>query len=291
MNEILNSRMFDIVCFNCDPLKKLNNNFKNFIDNNDLVNFVYQPTRVCSRFHKRRNQYLQSESFIDLFLHNADLVDETCVIDCPFSDHKFVLAKLTVAKLKCKQKTILCRNLSLVNTENICTQIDEIDWSGFKNFSLMKNGCLNSNYLKQFKLLNDEKLFHFFQDKTLNDFKNAKKFWQFYSPLISMKSDKNSNTPLICIKNENEVINDKLNMCEIFNKFFTSIRSSSELSNNDSKSFIQDQFSKLGLMKAANFRFSFTNRHEIEKLLSEISTSSGIGSCGIPIKILKGSSA
>ena len=100
-----------------------------------MVNFVYQPTRVCSRFHKRRNQYLQSESVIDLFLHNADLVDETSVIDCPFSDHKFVLAKLTVAKLKCKQKTILCRNLSLVNTENICSQIDEIDWSGFKNFS------------------------------------------------------------------------------------------------------------------------------------------------------------
>ncbi|RNA12023.1 hypothetical protein BpHYR1_035129 [Brachionus plicatilis] len=228
---------------------------------------------------------------------------------------------------------MLILNLSLVNTENICTQIDEIDWSGFKNFSsidekwmfvneklikIIENTapfrwydddliCLKhsrdisykklklsgneDDKLKQFKLLNDEKLIHFFQDKTLNDFKNAKKFWQFYLPLICMKSDKNSNTPLICIKNENEVINDKLNMCEIFNKYFTSIRSSSELTNNDSKSFIQDQFSKLGLMKAANFRFRFTNRHEIEKLLSEISTSRGISSCGIPIKIRKGSSA
>ncbi|RNA11172.1 reverse transcriptase [Brachionus plicatilis] len=42
--------VFGDLNLNCDVSKKLNNNFKNFIDNNDLVNFIYQPTREESIF-------------------------------------------------------------------------------------------------------------------------------------------------------------------------------------------------------------------------------------------------
>jgi hypothetical protein len=60
-------------------------------------------------------------------------------------------------------------------------------------------------------------------DKTLNDFKNAKKFWQFYSPLIKTKADKNSNDSYLNIKYNDTTANDKSEICNIFNKFFTSI--------------------------------------------------------------------
>ena len=104
--------------------------------------------------------------------------------------------------------------------------------SVYKKF---KRSLLNSDmeifeyFKRQFKQLNDEKLIEFFKDKTMNDFKNAKKFWKFYSPLVKIKSDKSSNDSAINKKFDNRTIDDKDELCNVFNKFFTSITSATNL--------------------------------------------------------------
>ena len=342
----LNDPLFIIGDLNYDFLNESKSSIRDFITNNDLVNFVKTPTRVCSRFIKKKNETIKSESMIDLVLHNGDLIEDTRVIDCPFSDHSFVLAKMAIAKVKNSSKSIMCRNLSSTNLLKISCKIDEFDWSQFKNFkcveekwNFVKNNLLNlideiapirklninmSNqfpwydedlicvkhsrdvaykkfkrskldldndlyeyYKKQFESLNQEKLINFFENKTGNDFKNAKKFWQFYSPLIKIKSDKNRDQTATTIKFDNKTINEKTELCNTFNNFFTSIKSTSNSSIEDSTEFINSQFSKLNIKADYDFKFSFTNSNEIRNLLFELSNSSGAGACGISAKVLK----
>ena len=63
----------------------INTNFLDFLTSNQLVNYVTKPTRSIS------------DSLIDVILHNSNLILNTLVSDCPFSDHKFVTANLSLA--------------------------------------------------------------------------------------------------------------------------------------------------------------------------------------------------
>ncbi|CAF1057954.1 unnamed protein product [Brachionus calyciflorus] len=71
---------------------------------------------------------------IDLLLHNGDLVSETDVIECPFSDNHFVVAKLDIQKSPNILKQIECRNLSSVNILKINSLIEEIDFQQIRNY-------------------------------------------------------------------------------------------------------------------------------------------------------------
>ncbi|CAF0938403.1 unnamed protein product [Brachionus calyciflorus] len=127
----------------------------------------------------------------------------------------------------------------------------------------------------------------FFKDKSIGDFNNAKKFWEFYSSKIKIKSDKSSNNPISHVKFNGKISKNIFELCNIFNLFFTSISSSSNSSIEESSEFIQKQMSNLNPIKALNFKFSFTTAKEIDELLTTIQTSSGPGICDIPTKILK----
>lgn len=63
-----------------------------FLASNQLTNFVNEPTRVATVHHANSSTTISSSTLIDVILHNADLILNTATVDCPFSDHKFVLA-------------------------------------------------------------------------------------------------------------------------------------------------------------------------------------------------------
>ena len=332
-----------------DCKNKQNFNIESFIGNNDLVNFVIKPTRVCNRNYKNSNDVKTSETLIDLFLHNSDFVDETNSIECPFSDHNFVIAKLSIKKQSAIRKKIICRNLCFENLTRISSLVDEIEQKELKNFKTidekwcyvrdsflsiinevapLREICVNvSNqfpwydddliivkhsrdsaykkfkrthqdedkeifeyFKRQFKQLNDEKLIEFFKDKTMNDFKNAKKFWKFYSPLVKIKSDKSSIGTTINIKVNEKIVDEKEELCDIFNNFFNTIKSSSNVPIENSIAFINDNFANSNSNFLPDFKFSFTNSNEINDLISDLNDSSGAGVCGIPTKCLKNSS-
>ena len=71
-----------------------NTDFAEFLTNNHLTNFVTEPTRVATISHSNSLTTTSSSTLIDVILHNANLITKTATIDCPFSDHKFVLANL-----------------------------------------------------------------------------------------------------------------------------------------------------------------------------------------------------
>ncbi|CAF1138195.1 unnamed protein product, partial [Brachionus calyciflorus] len=97
-----------------------------------------------------------SSTLIDLFFHNGDLVDETCVVNCPFSDHKFVLANLLLIKPNSVSKIIECRSLSDSNLLKLCNFFN----SFFTSISSSSNSSVkeSSEFIqKQMSNLNPKK--------------------------------------------------------------------------------------------------------------------------------------
>ncbi|CAF0837588.1 unnamed protein product [Brachionus calyciflorus] len=344
----LNEPLFIVGDLNSDYNNK-KHLINQFIDHNDLVNFVSKPTRIATKYYRNSNTTKKSSTLIDILLHNGDLVDATDVIDCPFSDHHFLIAKLNFKKAPDELKKIECRNLSAENMLKINKQIDEIDYKlireykdvdskwmfvknevtkildivspnrkiNLKNFNqfpwydddlLRLKHQKNSAYKRfirtqsnddkkiyeyfnnSFKKYNDEKLIEYFRDKSMSDFKNSKKFWQFYSTKINVKSDKSNSNPIGQIKFNGKVNDDKNEVCNIFNGFFTSIAPTSDCSLIDSSNFIDNEISENLIDESSKFKFSFTTASEINEIFLTIPVSSSPGISGIPTQIFKNSS-
>ncbi|RMZ97515.1 RNA-directed DNA polymerase from mobile element jockey-like, partial [Brachionus plicatilis] len=299
----LSEPLFIIGDLNIDFNNGENSKIKEFMTNNELINFVKKATRNSSKFYKNTNSFRSTSTMIDLLLHNGDFIIDTDVLNCPFSDHCFVLAKLEIKKKKKSINSVNkveCRNLSASNMAQICLKIEEANfkqmreiesiegkWTFFKDAilnivdeiapirkisinsgnqfpwydeDLFKLKHLKNTYYKRFarsrlpddkqayehfnktfNALNDEKMIEYFKDKSMNDFKSSKKFWEFYSSKISIKSDKSSSNPISHVKFNGKVTDNKLELCNIFNCFFTSISSSSNVSIKEAEKFIDEQ--------------------------------------------------
>ncbi|CAF0989180.1 unnamed protein product [Brachionus calyciflorus] len=345
----LDEPLFIIGDLNMDLSTSGNSNINDFIKNNDLINFIQKPTRICTKFYKKTNSTKCSSTLIDLLLHNGDIVAETDVIHCPFSDHQFVVAKLEInKKLPIVLKEISCRNLSSENILKINLGIDEICFKAIRNFDdinekwkfvkeeitkvideiapvrkiTLKNPNqfpwydddlirlkhqkdlaykqyrrthsildkeIYDNFNISFKKTNEEKLISYFKDKSMNDFKNSKKFWQYYSSKINVKSDKSNSNPITHAKYNGKSSEDRKDLCNIFNVFFTSISSSSEYSFNEASDFIEEKLVNNLKDENSEFKFSFTTADQIDELLTSIPSQSGPGISEIPTKIFKSS--
>ena len=80
-----------------------------------------------------------------------------------------------------------------------------------------------------------------------------------------------------------------MELCNVFNGFFTSISSGSECSLTEASDFIDEQL-KDKSDGVSSFKFSFTTATEIDELFKTIPSSSAPGICGISTKVLKSSS-
>ena len=142
----------------------------------------------------------------------------------------------------------------------------------------------------KFQSLNRMKMINYFSNKGIKDFKNAKKFWDFYSASINLKSNKSeSSLPSYFIHN-NEEINKPEEIGDLFNTHFTSLKSNSLSTTTETENFIDLTFSKLkrdNIIKDDLFSFRPTTHIIVEKLLNKLDTSSGAGIAGLPTKLLK----
>ena len=132
---------------------RLSSNIRQFADHNELINFINKPTRVSHKYYKKSNQLKCSPTLLDLILHNGDLVDETDVIDCPFSDHDFVVGKFNIPKPTSILRTIACRNLSIENINKINSMIDELDYKQLYNsFRFFSVRFFRTIYISKFRV-------------------------------------------------------------------------------------------------------------------------------------------
>jgi hypothetical protein len=134
-NFNFNDHLFIIGDLNMNLLDKNNNQLDILIKNNNLSNYVEEPTRIATIFHEKEKKFTTSETLIDVIIHNNDLINICKVIDCPFSDHRFVLVNLKIEKLKYEKKSIIARNLSAKNLVKISREFDHIDFNKLFNCS------------------------------------------------------------------------------------------------------------------------------------------------------------
>ena len=134
--------------------------------------------------------------------------------------------------------------------------------------------------------LNRSKIKQYFEKKGLSDFKNSKKFWQFYKSSVKLESDKCDNDGPNLIIKDNIHYTQASEIASLFNSFFTSIKSVSISTHESSVQFIESHFNKLkkdyifntSITSIKGFSFRRVNTSEVSELLSSISNLSSAGS-------------
>ena len=122
------------------------------------------------------------------------------------------------------------------------------------------------------------------------DFKNSKKFWNFYKSSIKTRGDIDlDSSPEELIWNNTKIFNP-VDQVEMFNSCFASIAFSSFSGKNDSAKYIFDDFRELksnNSISTSLFSFIEFSYDEIKKVLDELPSSSSPGFIDIHPKILK----
>ena len=134
--------LFIIGDLNMDLKSSKGIDLTNFMIFNNMINYVDDYTRIVSRYSAKQNKFINSKSLLDVVLHNSNLILETASINCPFSDHNFVVVKVDRVKVKSKQRSILTRNLSLINLGLIEYQLNTITWTNMGPLSIENHWTL-----------------------------------------------------------------------------------------------------------------------------------------------------
>ena len=131
----------------------------------------------------------------------------------------------------------------------------------------------------------------YFKTKSkINDFKNAKQYWKFYSSSIQVKSSKASNADPINLMRNGVTINDPIDIADTFNTFFTTIDCNTLLEHNICLEKINENFNFLKsskLIATGCFEFECVSVSLVKKLITNLDSSSSPGCTNIQIKILK----
>jgi hypothetical protein len=344
-----NDSMLIMGDLNINLFNKDNNKLLNFINNNNMTNYVDKPTRVATIYHENNNTHTTSETLIDVILHNNYLINNCNVIDCPFSDHKFIMVNLKIHKLKFEKKSIIARNLTTENLNKISYEYNQINFDIFHSCSsvndkwdILEEDLLNilnkiapekkimiksldsfpwidddlryiqflrdSNYkkwkitnttddyliYKDLRLIYDKKynsnMLEYFKTTCPKDFKNSKKFWQFYSTHMPIKSDKSGKQNFNIIKHGSIVAEDPMSIGNLFNSFFTSLSSSSTANLDDCLDFNKKHFDEIKdklNVPQSSFKFQKIKYSEVEILIRDLDNTTGPGISGLPVKLFK----
>ena len=110
-----------------------------------------------------------------------------------------------------------------------------------------------------FQKLNRFKMIDYFAKRKINDFKNSKNFWKFYSALNRIKSDKSTNyNEINILDNDDNLLTDTKVVSNKFNSFFTNLSSESLVTNSESHNKIFENFKMLkdeNKIKTTQFEF------------------------------------
>ena len=134
-------------------------------------------------------------------------------------------------------------------------------------------------------------MIEFYKVKGISDFKNSKKFWNFYKNSIKIKSDTSSyqNHPT-SIFHDGQLFTSPDEISNMFNTFFTSIKSESSIHIDEASRQILLHFQKLNKTKALNFSDKFTlnplKLSNVQYLIGQVSTRSSPGHIGLHPKVL-----
>ena len=112
--------------------------------------------------------------------------------------------------------------------------------TAYKNFK--RSNCdadhnVFVNYRQIYQNTLNKKMIEYFKNKSMNDFKNSKKFWEFYSSHVKIRTDKACNLLPTSINNGNSTATNSTDIGNMFNFFFSSLSSDSSASSSDCQNF------------------------------------------------------
>jgi hypothetical protein len=183
-------------------------------------------------------------------------------------------------------------DIELLDARNIRDKLYKIHAATNTEFDYQIFSSARANY----NLLLNEKMITYFKNKSTKDFKNSKKFWQFYSATVKLKSFGINQSMATTISNGEETFDDPEKISNLFTIHFTSLASESNKKHDQSHEFIKKNFDQIIKEKENNnellwqmnsFKFEKTNNKQVEKLLNDLSSTSGPGASGISSKVLK----
>jgi hypothetical protein len=149
-------------------------------------------------------------------------------------------------------------------------------------FRKIRNDC-KSKYKKKMKL--------FFESKTTKDFTSSKDFWKFYNHFIKTKRSKCDNTiSSIYDSSLDENVSAPIDIGNVFCKYFTNIEMPSDITEEQSKDYINKKFSdykKSGTLITPTFSFTKIDESDVIKAINLLNSSSSCGNTLIPVSVIK----
>ena len=159
-----------------------------------------------------------------------------------------------------------------------------VNWLKDKNNEKLKSDflLLKQNYNKLLR----KKQIDYFSSKDAKDFKNSKKFWEFYSSVIKLKND-NKNDDDIRLKLNDTLLTNKADIANEFNNFFSDLKANVIIDDKECSNFIFHQFKDMNINIEKQFNFSLTSEDQLIKLVNQLDTNSSAGVSNIPTKFFK----
>ena len=112
MNLDNSNPIFLIGDLNMDLLTTKGDVLRQFMVDVNMKNYVTSPTRECKYNMKESGTIKETSTLLDVIIHNNNVVKSTNVLPCPFSDHKFIMANLSLNRKKNANQEIFSRGLT-----------------------------------------------------------------------------------------------------------------------------------------------------------------------------------
>lgn len=179
----------------------------------------------------------------------------------------------------------------LIEARNHRDKLHKIHSNSQLEFDFLIASEAKTNYNSLLK----SKMIEYFKNKSANDFKSSKKFWEFYSTSVKLKSDKCGASSITITKN-NETVSEPEEIGKLFNLHFTTLASESKIEKKNGTLFIENLFEEIKKNRTQNdetawptnhFKFNRVDDKTVNKLLTNLSTTSGSGASGLSSKVLK----
>ena len=129
----LQQNLFILGDLNQDLFSEEGKKLSEFIKDFGFKQYVDEHTRVVTKHYKSTNELKTAAALLDVFIHNNNLINKTLVRECPFSDHKYVVATLESISIRPIEEFCNLRNLNVKNQEIIKNIIDNFDFSDLDN--------------------------------------------------------------------------------------------------------------------------------------------------------------
>jgi hypothetical protein len=162
-----------------------------------------------------------------------------------------------------------------------CASRCPLEWDAYKKARACWQKC------------NRESIVEYYKSKGASDFKNSKKYWEFYRTSIRVKSDIAASNCPSRLNYDGSSATSPDEISNLFNKFFSSIKSTSPINVDLASKKIEEYFSrlkregKLFVPDSLSFSFAQVTMSEVEEALNSMSATSSPGYNGIHPKVLK----